>query len=73
MPRENVNIAGGSEARSGYGTAVQNFCDAADTQTIDGGGYLSMATEVFISGGKDPSAYGVIGFVYCELSCSPRP
>ncbi|KAK6066340.1 hypothetical protein SCUP234_12120 [Seiridium cupressi] len=67
MPRENVFIAGGGEERVGFGSAVQTFCDAADGQTVASNGYLSMATEVFQSGGKNPETYGVIGFVYFEV------
>lgn len=70
MPRDNVFIAGGStEERVGFSTAVQTFCDAANGQEVAAGDYLSMATEVFLSGGKDPSTYGLIGFVYCKLPC----
>ena len=68
MPRDDVSIAGGSEPRTGFSTAVQSFCDKADGQTVAENGYLSMATEVFQSNGKDPSTYGIIGYVYCKIS-----
>jgi hypothetical protein len=70
MPRDDISIAGGNEERNGFGTAVQAFCTAANGKTVASNGYLSMATEVFQSGGKEPSTYGVIGYVYCRLPLS---
>ncbi|OTA99336.1 hypothetical protein M426DRAFT_325257 [Hypoxylon sp. CI-4A] len=67
MPREDVTIAQGTDTRKGFSTAVQSFCSAADGQTVEPSGFLSMATEVFLSGGKDPSVYGILGFVYFEV------
>ncbi|KAH6652373.1 hypothetical protein BKA67DRAFT_637924 [Truncatella angustata] len=64
MPCDDVLIAGGSETRLGFASAVQTFCNAADGQKVGPGDYLSMATEVFHNGGKDPSTYGVIGYAY---------
>jgi hypothetical protein len=73
MPREDVTIAQGSDTRAGYSTAVQTFCSAANGKTVEPGGYLSMATEVFLNGGKNPASYGVVGFVYCELYYTELP
>jgi hypothetical protein len=73
MPREDVTIAQGSDKRAGYSTAVQTFCSAANGKTVEPGGYLSMATEVFLNGGKNPASYGVVGFVYCELCYNRLP
>ncbi|KAH8205164.1 hypothetical protein TruAng_000729 [Truncatella angustata] len=67
MPCDDVLIAGGSETRLGFASAVQTFCNAADGQKVGPGDYLSMATEVFHNGGKDPSTYGVIGYAYFEI------
>lgn len=67
MPRNDVTIAQGTDTRRGYSTAVQTFCSAANGQTVKAGGFLSMATEIFLNGGKDPSTHGVVGFVYCKL------
>ncbi|KAI1136314.1 hypothetical protein F5Y05DRAFT_390958 [Hypoxylon sp. FL0543] len=67
MPRDDVMIAQGTDTRKGFSTAVQAFCNAANGQTVEPGGYLSMATEVFLSGGKDPTVYGILGFVYFEV------
>lgn len=66
MSAQDVSIASGTDTRTGFSTAVQSFCSAANGQTVKAGGYLSMATEVFLSGGSDPTGYGVVGFVYCE-------
>ncbi|KAI1442281.1 hypothetical protein F5Y02DRAFT_263609 [Annulohypoxylon stygium] len=67
MPRDDVTIAQGTDTRPGFSTAVKAFCTAANGQTVQANGYLSMATEVFLNGGKDPSSYGVLGFVYFEV------
>ena len=72
MPRNDVTIAQGTDTRRGYSTAVQAFCSAANGQVVKPNGYLSMATEVFLSGGKDPSTYGVVGFVYCKSICASK-
>lgn len=66
MPSSDVSIAQGTDSRRGYDSAVKNFCSAVNGQTVRPDGYLSMATEVFLNGGKDPSTYGVLGFVHCE-------
>jgi hypothetical protein len=70
MPRDDVFIAGGSEKRTGFSTAVQRFCNAVDGKTVPPNGYVSMATEVFHNNGKNPSTYGIIGFVNCKMSIS---
>ncbi|OTA89313.1 hypothetical protein M434DRAFT_398650 [Hypoxylon sp. CO27-5] len=67
MPRDDVTIAQGTDIRRGFSTAVEIFCSAANGQTVKPSGYLSMATEVFLNGGKDPTAYGILGFVYFEV------
>ncbi|KAK6958291.1 hypothetical protein Daesc_001089 [Daldinia eschscholtzii] len=67
MPRDDVSIAQGTDTRRGYITAVQTFCSAANGQTVKPGGYLSLATEVFLNDGKNPATYGVLGFVYFEV------
>ncbi|KAI0836788.1 hypothetical protein F5Y06DRAFT_272319 [Hypoxylon sp. FL0890] len=67
MPRDDVKIAQGTDTRKGFSTAVRAFCSAANGQTVKPSGYLSMATEVFLSGGKDPTTYGILGFVYFEV------
>ena len=71
MPRNDVTIAQGTDHRTGFSTAVQVFCDAANGKTVPAGGYLSMATEVFLNGGKDASTNGVVGFVYCKFFSLP--
>lgn len=68
MPRDDVTIAQGTDQRRGYSTAVRAFCSAANGQTVKPSGYLSMATEVFLSGGKTPATYGILGFVYCKFA-----
>lgn len=65
MPRDDVTIAQGTDSRTGFHTAVQKFCAASNGKVVPAGGYLSMVTEVFLNGGKDPKNYGVLGFVYC--------
>lgn len=67
MPREDVTIAQGTDQRTGFSTAVGRFCKAVDGKTVKAGDYLSMATEVFLNGGKDPKVYGVVGFVSCKI------
>ena len=66
MPRNDVTIGQGTDTRCGFNTAVQIFCDAANGQVVAPSGYLSMATEVFLNGGNDPTTYGILGFVYCK-------
>ncbi|KAI0015907.1 hypothetical protein F4780DRAFT_773192 [Xylariomycetidae sp. FL0641] len=60
-------IGNGTDSRTGFQTAVDKFCTLVDRATVEGQGYLSMATEVYISGGQDPSTYGLLGFVYFEI------
>lgn len=67
MSGSDVKIAQGTDSRRGFSTAVQDFCSAANGQVVKSNGFLSMATEVFLNGGKDPASYGVLGFVYCNI------
>lgn len=67
MAGDDVTIAGGGDERKGYNTAVDEFCAQADGQVVPADGYLSLATEVFVNGGKDPTKYGLLGYVYCKL------
>lgn len=67
MSGSDVKIAQGTDSRRGFSTAVQDFCSAANGQVVKSNGFLSMATEVFLNGGKDPASYGVLGFVYFEV------
>ncbi|CEJ93030.1 hypothetical protein VHEMI08650 [[Torrubiella] hemipterigena] len=67
MPRDDVTIAQGTDSRTGFHTAVQKFCAASNGKVVPAGGYLSIVTEVFLNGGKDPKNYGVLGFVYFEI------
>lgn len=66
MPREDVTIGQGTDKRRGYASAVNAFCSAANGKTVKPGGYLSFSTEVFLNGGKNPSEYGLQGFVNCK-------
>ena len=61
-------IGAGTDTRRGYLSAVRDFCTTVDGLTVEAGGYLSMSTEVFLNGGKDPKVYGVLGFVDCKTS-----
>ncbi|KAH8175373.1 PLC-like phosphodiesterase [Sarocladium implicatum] len=67
MPREDVVVGAGTDTRRGYLSAVSDFCAAVDGLTVEAGGYLSMSTQVFLNGGKDPRVYGALGFVNCEI------
>lgn len=67
MASNDVSIAGGGDTRKGFNTAVDDFCAEADGQVVEAGGYLSLATEVYVNAGKQPAEYGVIGYVYCEI------
>ena len=67
MPAGDVEIGQGTDTRPGFNTAVSNFCTAANGNTVEPNGYLSMATEVELDGGEDPTVYGVLGFVYCKF------
>lgn len=66
MPASEISIGNGTDIRPGYDSAVQRFCDAADGHTVMPDEHLSMATEVYLNGGKDASIYGVQGFAYCK-------
>ena len=69
MPREDVSIGQNTNTRTGYNSAVDQFCDAAAGRTLGSGDtYLSYATETELSFGKPPARYGQFGFVYCESS-----
>ncbi|KAM3481168.1 hypothetical protein MY5147_000801 [Beauveria neobassiana] len=67
MPREDVAIGQGTDKRRGFSSAVQAFCSAANGKTVKPNGYLSFSTEVFLNGGKNPSEYGIQGFVNFEV------
>ncbi|KAI8628756.1 hypothetical protein F5Y19DRAFT_112719 [Xylariaceae sp. FL1651] len=67
MAISDVTIGGGTDRRTGFTTAVNKFCALADGQTVKSQDYLSMATEVFLDGGMNPSSYGLLGYVYFEI------
>ncbi|KAI0540849.1 hypothetical protein GGR58DRAFT_90080 [Xylaria digitata] len=67
MAIPDVTIGGGTDRRTGFTTAVNKFCDMAHGTTVKSQDYLSMATEVFLNGGMDPSKYGLLGYVYFEI------
>lgn len=66
MAIPDVAIGSGTDKRTGFTTAVNKFCDLAHGRTVPSGDYLSMATEVFLDGGMNPTKYGLLGYVYCE-------
>lgn len=70
MSVEDVTIAAGTDFRRGYLSAVTDFCASVDGQVVEPEGYLSVAREVFISGGGNPTTYGMLGFVYCKVLLS---
>ncbi|KAI1814819.1 hypothetical protein GGS20DRAFT_585081 [Poronia punctata] len=67
MAIDDVEIGQGGDKRVGFGSAVQKFCEMADGETVKKDDYLSMATEVYLDGGGDPSTNGILGFVYFEI------
>lgn len=67
MARDDVSSNNGEIPRRGYLTAVSDFCGHASGKTIPAGGYLSLATRVFLDGGGDPSTNGIPGYVYFEV------
>ncbi|TGJ81205.1 hypothetical protein E0Z10_g7554 [Xylaria hypoxylon] len=67
MSTPDVAIGGGTDRRTGFTTAVNKFCDMAHGSTVKSQDYLSMATEVFLNSGMDPSKYGLLGYVYFEI------
>lgn len=67
MARDDVSTNNGEIPRRGYLSAVAEFCQEADGQTVPAGSYLSLATRVFLDGGGDPSSNGVPGYVYFEI------
>lgn len=64
MPRDDVTIGGGTDVRPGFDSAVNKFCGVVNGKVVPPGGYLSMVTEVFLNGGKNPTQYGVLGFLH---------
>lgn len=67
MARGDVSTNNGEIPRRGYLSAVADFCQKANGKTVAAGGYLSLATRVFLDGGKDPSSNGIPGYVYFEI------
>ncbi|CAH0040888.1 unnamed protein product [Clonostachys rhizophaga] len=67
MPRDDVKIGQGTDTRPGFSTAVQKFCSAVNGQVVKPSGYVSLATEIFLSSGKAPTSYGIQGYVYFEV------
>ncbi|KAI0976102.1 hypothetical protein F4678DRAFT_415984 [Xylaria arbuscula] len=67
MAIPDVTIGSGTDQRTGFTTAVNKFCDLAHGSTVKSQDYLSMATEVFLNGGMNPSKYGLLGYVYFEI------
>ncbi|KAI1349882.1 hypothetical protein F5Y01DRAFT_305754 [Xylaria sp. FL0043] len=67
MAIPDVTIGSGTDRRTGFTTAVNKFCDMAHGSTVKSQDYLSMATEVFLNGGMDPTKYGLLGYVYFEI------
>ncbi|KAJ2990295.1 hypothetical protein NUW58_g3024 [Xylaria curta] len=67
MAISDVKIGGGTDQRRGFTSAVNAFCDLAGGKAVASQDYLSMATEVFLNGGKNPSNYGLLGYVYFEI------
>lgn len=66
MAIDDVTIGTGTDHRTGFATAVSKFCAQTTGITVKSQGYLSMATELFLNGGKDTSVYGLLGYVYCR-------
>ena len=68
MPKSDVEIGGDTDTRPGFDSAVDRFCDAAADKVLGSGNtYLTYATRVELSFAKDPTVYGQLGFVNCEL------
>ncbi|KAI0400351.1 hypothetical protein F4802DRAFT_585230 [Xylaria palmicola] len=67
MAIPDVAIGGGSDTRRGFTSAVNTFCDMAGGRSVKSQDYLSMATEVFLNSGMNPSSYGLLGYVYFEI------
>ncbi|GAP87700.2 putative altered inheritance of mitochondria protein 6 [Rosellinia necatrix] len=67
MAIPDVTIGAGTDRRRGFTSAVNSFCDMASGRTVASQDYLSMATEVFLNGGMNPSSYGLLGYVYFEI------
>lgn len=65
MVVDDVTIGNGTDHRTGFTTAVNKFCAQVDGATVKSQGYLSMATELFLNGAKEPTTYGLLGYVYC--------
>ena len=66
MAASDVSIAQGTDSRPGFDTAVHTFCKAVDGHVVRPNEYLSMATEVYLNGGRDASRYGILGFAHCK-------
>ncbi|KAH9894554.1 hypothetical protein F4778DRAFT_279438 [Xylariomycetidae sp. FL2044] len=67
---DTIVIGNGTDSRTGYDAAVDRFCTMVDGATVPSQGYLSVATETYISGGgsgQPPATYGILGFVYFEI------
>ncbi|KAI0526407.1 hypothetical protein F5B22DRAFT_156791 [Xylaria bambusicola] len=67
MAIPDVTIGSGTDRRTGFTTAVNKFCDMAHGSTVSSQDYLSMATEVFLNDGMDPTKYGLLGYIYFEI------
>lgn len=67
MVVDDVTIGNGTDHRTGFTTAVNKFCAQVDGATVKSQGYLSMATELFLNGAKEPTTYGLLGYVYFEI------
>ncbi|XXG95523.1 hypothetical protein Hte_001787 [Hypoxylon texense] len=70
MAIDDVTIGNGTDHRTGFATAVSKFCAQASGITVKSQGYLSMATELFLNGGKDTSVYGLLGYYLSTLSAT---
>ncbi|KAI0166636.1 hypothetical protein GGR57DRAFT_510242 [Xylariaceae sp. FL1272] len=67
MAIPDVTIGSNTDSRTGFTTAANKFCSMANGLTVASQGYLSMATEVFLDGGGNPPAYGLLGYLYFEI------
>jgi hypothetical protein len=67
MPVNNVKTNHDTVERTGYSTAVDKFCNAANGQEVGATLFLSMATRVWLGYGADPRTTGINGYVYFEI------
>jgi hypothetical protein len=67
MAVNNVKTNHDTVERTGYTTAVDKFCDAANGQEVGSKLFLSMATRVWLGYGGDPKSTGLNGYVYFEI------